>query len=98
MAPNAVLYPPGAKFGPDGRPLKSKLTAGLLGLIFGTLGVHRFYLGYTGIGVLQLLLTLVLWFPTCFVSWAVVGIWALVDSIMCFTGSMTDAEGRPLAD
>ena len=98
IAPHAVLYPPGAKFGPDGRPLKSKLTAGLLGLFFGGLGVHRFYLGYSGIGALQLLLTLVLWLPTCGVSWIVVGIWALIDSIMCFTGSMRDAEGRPLAD
>lgn len=37
---------------------KSKIVAGLLGLFLGTLGVHNFYLGYTGKAVAQLLLTL----------------------------------------
>lgn len=36
---------------------KSKIVAGLLGLFLGTLGVHNFYLGYTGKAVAQLLLT-----------------------------------------
>ena len=40
---------------------KSKIVAGLLGLFLGTLGVHNFYLGYTGKAVAQLLLTLIGW-------------------------------------
>src|SRR5258707_374960 len=32
---------------------KSKLVAGLLGIFLGGLGVHRFYLGYIGIGIAQ---------------------------------------------
>jgi len=32
-----------------------KITAGILGLMFGGLGVHKFYLGYTAAGVIQLL-------------------------------------------
>ena len=36
---------------------KSKLAAGLLGIFLGSLGVHNFYLGYTGKAWGQLLLT-----------------------------------------
>ena len=35
--------------------MKSKLTAILLWFFLGSLGIHRFYLGYTLIGVIQLL-------------------------------------------
>lgn len=38
---------------------KSKMAAGLLGIFLGSLGVHNFYLGYTGKAVAQLLLTLI---------------------------------------
>ena len=36
---------------------KSKLVAGLLGIFLGGLGIHNFYLGYTGKGVAQILLS-----------------------------------------
>ena len=38
---------------------KSKLVAGLLGIFLGSLGIHRFYLGYVGIGILQIVVTIV---------------------------------------
>jgi len=63
---------------------KEKLTAGLLQLFVGTLGVGRFYTGHTTIGILQLV--------TC----GGCGIWALIDGIMMLTGKVPDAEGRPL--
>jgi TM2 domain-containing membrane protein YozV len=65
---------------------KSKLVAGLLGLFLGVYGVHRFYLGYPGIGI-AMLLTL----GGC-------GIWSLIDSILVLTGSVRDPYGRPLRD
>ena len=34
---------------------KSKIAAGLLGILLGGLGIHKFYLGYTGEGVILLL-------------------------------------------
>lgn len=37
------------------RPRKSRTTAGLLALFLGGLGVHHFYLGQTGLGILYLL-------------------------------------------
>ncbi len=67
---------------------RSKVVAGLLGVFLGGLGVHRFYLGYTGIGLLQLLLA------CTGISW----IWGFIEGIICFMGGMQDAEGRELRD
>ena len=68
---------------------KSKLTAGLLGIFLGGFGVHRFYLGFTGIGVAQIAVTIV----TCGIG----GIWGLIEGILILTGSMNqDSLGRPL--
>lgn len=74
-------------------PTKSKMAAGLLGIFLGALGIHRFYLGYTGIGVAQLLLTM-----TCYGA-IISSIWGLIEGIMILTGSINkDALGRPLTD
>src|SRR6187399_501655 len=57
-------YPPPypGQFGVDpwGRPLsdKSKMVAGLLQIFLGTFGIGRFYLGYNGIAVAQLAVSL----------------------------------------
>lgn len=70
---------------------KSKMVAGLLGVFLGSLGVHRFYLGYTGIGVAQIFVSLF----TCGVG----GWWGIIEGIMILTGSFDrDARGRPLRD
>ncbi len=72
---------------------KSKICAGILALFFGTLGVHNFYLGYSSRGIVQLLLTLL----TCGLGAFVTGVWALIEAIMLFTGSIAvDANGTPL--
>ena len=44
----------------DGRttPAKSKLAAGLIAILIPGWGIHNFYLGYTGKGIAQLVLTL----------------------------------------
>ena len=74
---------------------KSKLAAGLLGIFLGSLGVHNFYLGYTGKAVAQLLITLL----TCGIGAIGTSIWGLVEGILILTGSMNvDANGVPLGD
>ena len=66
------------------KPAQSKITMALICYFLGSLGIHRFMMGYTGIGVLMLL-TL-----GCF------GILTLVDFIRIITGSLKMADGRDL--
>jgi len=65
-------------------PPKSQSTAFLLSYFLGLFGIDRFYLGYTGLGVVKLL--------TC----GGLGIWALVDVILIGIGNVKDAQGQPL--
>ncbi len=70
---------------------KSKMAAGLLGIFLGAWGIHNFYLGNTGRGVAQIIVSLV----TCGIG----SIWGLIEGIMILTGSIkTDANGIPLKD
>lgn len=73
-------------------PRKSKLVAGLLGIFLGGFGVHRFYLGYTGIGIAQIAVT----FLTCGIG----AMWGLIEGILILVGSTitTDADGHTLKD
>lgn len=97
---------PQAPFGRDpatGMPLsdKSATTAGLLQLFFGVFGVGRFYLESTQIAVLQLCLGLggLIFTVFCIIGLPVllgVSIWAFIDAIMIFAGSVTDNYGRKL--
>ena len=74
---------------------KSKMAAGLLGIFLGWLGVHNFYLGFTGKAIAQLLISVLSCFTLSFVS----GIWGLIEGILILTGSQsTDANGMPLTD
>lgn len=77
---------------------KSKLVAGLLGVFLGAFGIHRFYLGYTTIGVVQLILTVIVSFFTCGVSAIAASIWGFIEGILIICGSVitTDADGYPL--
>ena len=56
--------------------MKSKTTAILLCFFLGVLGIHRFYLGYWLIGIIQLM------------SGGGILIWALVDFLRLITGSL----------
>lgn len=74
---------------------KSKMAAGLLGIFLGSLGIHNFYLGYTGKAVAQLLITIL----SCGFLAIVSEIWGLIEGIQILTGSISvDANGVPLKD
>ena len=82
----------------DASMQKSKIAAGLLGLFFGYLGIHNFYLGYTGKAVAQLVLTIISPF-TFFIIFPIPCIWGLIEGIMILTGGInTDSNGIPLKD
>ena len=84
------------------KPKKSKLAAGLLGILIGALGVHNFYLGYIGKGIAQLVLSVVLPLVSCGILWftpIAAWVWSLIEGIMILTGSVNcDASGNPLGD
>lgn len=69
---------------PDVFSDKEWLTVVLISFFVGILGIDRFYLGYTGLGVLKLL------------TLGGCGIWALIDLILIVTDKVTDAKGLPL--
>ena len=69
---------------------KSRVTAGILAIFLGFLGVHKFYLGYKGSGVIMLLLSLLGGIITCSVSLWVMWIIAIIEGILYIT--KTDAE------
>ncbi len=66
---------------------KNKVAAGLLGIFLGSLGIHKFYLGYNKAGVIMLLVTLIGGAITFGVAAAVMEIIALIEGIMYLTKS-----------
>lgn len=61
---------------------KSQLIALILCFFLGLLGIHRFYLGYTTAGVIQLL------------TGGGFGIWTLIDLIRIVTGDLKPKGGK----
>jgi TM2 domain-containing membrane protein YozV len=69
---------------------KNFITALLLSIFLGALGIDRFYLGKIGTGLLKL-------FISIFSFGALAWIWWLVDIILIASGTMTDKWGRTLS-
>lgn len=69
----------------DDESPKSRLTALLLCIFFGVIGIHRFYVGRIGSGVAMLLL-----------GWMTLGIWPLIDLILIITGVFKDGDGKTI--
>ena len=65
-------------------PGKSKVAALLLAIFLGTLGIHRFYVGRIGTGIIWLL------------TLGIFGIGWLVDIILIACGAFRDKYSRPL--
>jgi hypothetical protein len=69
---------------PIGASPKSRLAALLLCFFVGLFGIHRFYVGKIGTGILQL------------VTLGGLGIWTFIDFILIIVGSFKDKQGRPI--
>ena len=81
-----IYAPPKPTVDQFGNPIspKSRLAAALLAWFLGVIGIHRFYVGKVGTGILMI------------VTLGGLGIWALIDFIMILVGSFRDKEGRLL--
>ncbi len=64
---------------------RSRTVAAVLAFFLGYLGIHRFYVGKIGTGVLMI------------VTLGALGVWTLIDFIMILVGSFKDKEERVLA-
>ena len=74
---------------------KSKIAAGLFALLLGGIGIHKFYLGYTGPGLVFLLVNTIGWIITIFllgipniVLWTI----AMIEGIIYLTKSDEEFE------
>ena len=86
---------------PAGYLQKSRLAAGLLGILLGTLGIHNFYLGFTSRGVFQLLVSLIGGIFTCGLATIAVAIWGFIEGVLLLSASpsrMYDGRGVILRD
>ena len=61
---------------------KSRLAAALFCGFLGCIGVHRFYVGKVGTGILMI------------ITFGGFGVWQIIDLINICLGSFTDKEGR----
>lgn len=73
----------------DNKPAKSQILAGLLGIVFGAVGLHRMYLGYWGLAITQIIVTLA--------TGGFGVIWGFIEGVLIITGHINkDAKGRHL--
>ena len=70
-------------------PVKSRWIATVLALFLGGIGAHRFYLGFYGIGIAQIIVTVLT------VGYGLV--WGFIEFFLLFSKNINkDAKGRPL--
>ncbi len=74
---------------------RSKIVTFLLAFFLGYLGVHNFYLGKTGLGIAQLLLTVL----TFGIGILITVPWSFIEGILALASSnFRDGDGLPLSD
>jgi len=85
--PPPTVSPPSASVpgGPVSKENRDKkVIAGVLGIVLGVFGVHKFYLGYQTEGIIMLVASLVGWF-LCGIPTAAVAIVGLIEGILYLT-------------
>jgi TM2 domain-containing membrane protein YozV len=64
-----------------------KILAGILAIILGSLGIHKFILGYQKEGIIMLAITLVVGFFTCGIGASAMGLVGVIEGIIYLTKS-----------
>lgn len=84
---------------PAGYKQKSRLAAGILGMLAGTLGLHNFYLGSTQRGLTQLLLATLGAAVSFGLSTIIVMVWGISEGVKILEHKInTDGNGIALKD
>ena len=95
------LFRPKPGVSQAGYAQKSRLAAGLLGIIFGSLGIHNFYLGFNTKAVVQLIVSLAGGLLTCGVATFAMWVWGFIEGILILSGNgprQYDGNGVILRD
>ncbi|WP_052207002.1 TM2 domain-containing protein [Sinomonas humi] len=74
---------------------RRRAVAGLLGIYLGAFGAHRFYLGYTAMGIVQIMAAILFAKET----YGAIFLWGIVEGTLIVLGAQpfrTDAQGRLL--
>lgn len=66
---------------------KSKIAAGLLGIFLGSLGIHKFYLGYTTPGLIMVLVSVIGGFLSFGIISGIMGLIGFIEGIIYLTKS-----------
>lgn len=69
---------------------KSRLVALLLCFFLGYFGIHRFYVGKIGTGIIMLLLSISI------IGLLISSLWVFIDLILILIGSFEDKQGKKL--
>jgi len=77
------MPPPIPAANPYADAASKKVAAGVCAIVIGSLGIHKFILGYTTAGVITILVT----FLTCGIGGAVMHVIGLIEGIMYLTKS-----------
>ena len=79
---------------PVGYQQKSRLAAGLLAILLGSLGVHNFYMGYNTRGTIQLVLCLAGGLITCGLGSIAALVWGFIEGVMLLSSNNVRFDGN----
>jgi len=81
-----AITPPVSSFPPPNPRASNKIPAGICGILLGGFGVHKFVLGYTGAGLIMLLVSVL----TCGALYPLMHLFGIIEGILYLT--KTDDE------
>ena len=84
--------PPQYRFSKRAVKQKDHVAAGLLAILLGTFGVHKFYLGYNKAGFIMLAATVLGSFVTFGLAAAVIQVISLVEGVIYLAKTQTDFD------
>ena len=77
---------------------KSRLALTLIAFFLGWLGIHRFYTGKVGTGIIMFILYVIgmatVWLIFGLIPLVIICIWVLIDFIMAIAGIFSDGDGN----